>query len=166
MSTKIRWTRLADGSHRAIGLPVVIDGRGGRRDAPMMVRTPNYRDASQRDGWFWSAVVWPTEFDADGYAEFWSIPDAKAFVADNLGWVLQQADDEYDGDPALNADAVAEATRQWQERDAAHRAQQNAVKAAYDAPLTDEEQRLVQTLHDLPQPRIRRILDEARRDLT
>ena len=160
---KVRWTRLADGSFRAVGLPVLIPARDSR-DVPLTVRAPNYRDASQPDGWFWSAVVWPADVEAMGYVDFWSIPAAKAWVADNLGYVLAQGDPDYDGDPAASADARAAATREWQERNARFRAEQQTVQDLYDRPLSDEEERLIVAVLGLAKTRRRRVMDEIAKD--
>jgi len=123
MTTRLRWKRLPNGHHMCTTLPIVLERSG--RAAPILVKTPLEPEHSSRDGWAWRAVV---DTDASGRVEFWNLPDAKAWVADNLDMIAGQTDPAHGPDMALY--------EAWAVEDAALT---ERIRENYRAPSTPRE---------------------------
>lgn len=96
MRLRITWTRFADGTWLCDQHPVRIPSRADR-SLPVCVEVPGERDTNFDDGWHWYTIQSRPDREL---LVLGSIAQAKAFVADNLMWLLDQVADDYDGDPA------------------------------------------------------------------
>ena len=96
MRLRITWTRFADGTWLCDQHPIRIPSRPDRA-LPVCVEVPGERDANFDDGWHWYTIQSRPDREL---LVLGSIAQAKAFVAENLMWLLDQVADDYDGDPA------------------------------------------------------------------
>jgi len=145
--TALTWKRLADGDLLCNQHPIVLTKPISRRveDPGWQVSVPDGPDSNFTGGWRWAAVVdYRDDPQPQGPVDFWSMANAKKWVADNVDYILTQACDAYDGD-AVAAHAERHAGHEaWLARVGAPAVRVDEIHAMTFPPPSAEARRLLQ----------------------